>query len=132
MAPFGRGKVALAAVTVAALLASSAPAPAQAKSPACSSGTLVHARSGPVCGVTKKGQTDYLDIRYAAPPVGTLRWAPPQSMKPSTTTYRATRRGASCAQPTFPSGKLEKAPARTVCSSKFRSRRTSRRAAGCR
>jgi para-nitrobenzyl esterase len=108
MAPFGRGKVVLAAVTMAALLASNAAASAQAKSPACSSGTLVHTRSGPVCGVTKKGQTEYLDIRYAAPPVGDLRWAPPQSMKPSTTTYRATRRGASCAQPTFPSGKLEK------------------------
>lgn len=39
---------------------------------------LVQTASGPVCGVTADGQTDYLDIPYAAPPVGKLRWKPPQ------------------------------------------------------
>ena len=46
--------------------------------PACSPDTLVQTASGPVCGVTANGQTDYLDIPYAAPPVGKLRWKPPQ------------------------------------------------------
>jgi para-nitrobenzyl esterase len=81
---------------------------AQAKTPACSSGTLVQTNSGPVCGLTAKGQTSYLDIRYAAPPVGALRWMPPQPVRPWSSTYRATRRGRECAQPSFPSGGLTK------------------------
>jgi hypothetical protein len=44
---------------------------------ACSPDTLVQTVSGPVCGVTANGQTDYLDSPYAAPPVGKLRWKPP-------------------------------------------------------
>jgi para-nitrobenzyl esterase len=94
MAPFRARKVTLVAVAVAAVLGLGAVGSAQAKARGCSSGTLVHTRSGPVCGVTAKGQTSYLDLRYAAPPVGALRWAPPQPAKPWTTTYHATHRGA--------------------------------------
>jgi para-nitrobenzyl esterase len=97
------------AVLVAALVSLGAAVPmAQAKTPACSSGTLVQTHSGPVCGVIAKGQTNYLDIRYAAPPVGALRWMPPQPVKPWTSPYRATRRGRECAQPSFPAGALTK------------------------
>jgi len=103
---FGRRRA--AAVAVVAVVALCGAAGAQAKAPACSAGTLVHTQSGPVCGVTSKGQTDYLDIRYAAPPVGALRWAPPQPPQPSASTYQATRRGRECAQPSFPKGGLMK------------------------
>src|ERR1700742_3765488 len=81
---------------------------AQARRRACSSGTRVQTDRGPVCGIRAKGQTSYLDIRYAASPVGALRWAPPQPVQPWTTTYRATRRGRECAQPGFPEHGLAK------------------------
>jgi para-nitrobenzyl esterase len=97
--------VAIAAATVMVCAVAQA---GQAKPPPCSAGTLVHTGSGPVCGVTAKGQTSYLDIRYAAPPVGARRWLPPQPVKSSTTTYRATRRGRGCAQPAYPGHGLSK------------------------
>jgi para-nitrobenzyl esterase len=64
--------------------------------PACSPATVVQTGSGPVCGVTAAGQTSYLDIPYAAPPVGPLRWMPPQPVQSWTTTYQATQRGPGC------------------------------------
>ena len=85
--------------------ASAAPrAAASSAPPACTPGTLVHTGDGPVCGTTAAGETSYLDIPYAAPPVGKLRWSPPQPTKPWTTTYQATQRGAGCLSPGFPSG----------------------------
>jgi para-nitrobenzyl esterase len=85
--------------------ASAAPrAAASSTPPACTPGTLVRTGDGPVCGTTAAGETSYLDIPYAAPPVGKLRWSPPQPAKPWTTTYQATQRGAGCLSPGFPSG----------------------------
>ncbi len=82
-----------------------APQPrAQTAPPPCSPGTLVQTRSGPVCGITANGQTSYLGIPYAAPPVGKLRWKPPQPVHPWTSTYQATQRGAACSSPGFPAG----------------------------
>ncbi len=75
---------------------------AQAATPACSAGTLVHTKSGPVCGVRTAGETSYLDIPYAAPPIGRLRWRPPQPVHPWTATYPATQKGPACPSPGFP------------------------------
>lgn len=80
---------------------------ASAAPPACSAGTLVQSDSGPICGVTSGGQTSYLDIPYAAPPVGALRWQPPQPVQPWTTTYQATQRGPGCLSPSVPSGGVQ-------------------------
>jgi para-nitrobenzyl esterase len=91
------------ALTTGAAAAPRAAAPS-AGPPACTPGTLVHTKDGPVCGTTAGGQTSYLDIPYAAPPVGKLRWQPPQPAKPWTTTYQATKRGPGCLSPGFPSG----------------------------
>ncbi len=77
--------------------AQTAPSP-----PPCSAGTVVQTASGPVCGVTADGQTSYLDIPYAAPPVGHLRWRPPERVSPWTSTYPATERGPECPSPNFP------------------------------
>lgn len=74
----------------------------QTSSPSCTSGTLVHTADGPVCGVTANGVTSYLGIPYAAPPVGKLRWQPPQPVKPWTTTFRATTPGDVCASASVP------------------------------
>lgn len=78
-----------------------------ASPPACSVGTLVATRSGPVCGVTAGRQTSYLDIPYAAPPVGKLRWTPPQPVRPWTATYQATQRGPGCLAPSYPPGQVQ-------------------------
>ncbi|HWC79293.1 MAG TPA: carboxylesterase family protein [Pseudonocardiaceae bacterium] len=82
-------------------------AQASAAPPACSPGTVVQSDRGPVCGVTAGGQTSYLDIPYAAPPLGNLRWQPPQPAQPWTTTYQATQRGPGCLEPGVPSGAVQ-------------------------
>jgi para-nitrobenzyl esterase len=87
--------VALTGVVPAAPRASAA----SSATPACTPGTVVNTKDGPVCGVTANGQTDYLDIPFAAPPVGVLRWRPPQPVQPWTTTYQATERAAGCLSP---------------------------------
>lgn len=94
------------AVALLAMLAALALAvQARAQTPAsCTSGTLVQTGSGPVCGVTADGQTYYLGIPYAAPPVGRLRWRSPQPVHSWTSTYQATQRGAACPTPGFPAG----------------------------
>ncbi len=52
------------------------------------------------------GQTGvaFLGVPYAAPPVGDLRWKPPQSVRPWTGMRRATKFGAAC--PQLPAGWL--------------------------
>jgi para-nitrobenzyl esterase len=106
MAVFGGRRVAVipAAFAVAAVawlagwVFPAQPRAQTSSAPPCSSGTVVQTRSGPVCGVTANGQTSYLDIPYAAPPVGSLRWTPPQPVRPWATTYQATQRRASPAR----------------------------------
>jgi para-nitrobenzyl esterase len=109
---------AAAAVAVAVLAASpgsaASPAPAsglaaaqKTQVPACSAGTLVSTHSGPVCGVAAGGQTSYLDIPYAAPPLGKLRWRPPQAVQPWTAAYQATERAPGCLAPGFPAGSVQ-------------------------
>jgi len=94
-----------AAVTLAnGAAAAPRAAAASGGTPACSPGTLVHVQDGPVCGTTAHMETSYLDIPYAAPPTGALRWQPPQPAHPWTTTYRATKRGPECLSPGFPPG----------------------------
>ena len=52
------------------------------------------------------GQTGvaFLGVPYAAPPVGDLRWKPPQPVRPWTGMRRATKFGAAC--PQLPAGWL--------------------------
>jgi para-nitrobenzyl esterase len=98
------GGVAVATALAVVLVAPTQKAGAAAAAPACTAGTLVQTNDGPVCGTTANGQTDYLDIPYAAPPVGNLRWMPPQPVQPWTTTLEATQRGPGCISPGFPTG----------------------------
>jgi carboxylesterase type B len=46
----------------------------------------------------------FLGIPYAEPPVGSLRWRPPQTKKPETGVINATAYGDCCIQASFPSG----------------------------
>lgn len=97
---------AVAGLTVIAIaIASVGPAArsASAQSPVCTPGTTVQTTYGPVCGVTSTtatGVNEWLGIPYAAPPVGNLRWRPPQPPTPWTTTLPATKFGSECIQTT--------------------------------
>ena len=44
------------------------------------------------------GINEWLGIPYAAPPIGSLRWEPPQPPTPWTTTLQATQFGSECTQ----------------------------------
>jgi para-nitrobenzyl esterase len=78
---------------------------ASAQVPACAAGTGVQTGAGPVCGTTAaNGVEEWLGIPYAAPPVGSLRWASPQAHAPWTTTLEATQFANECPQPAVKSG----------------------------
>nr|MEA2797661.1 para-nitrobenzyl esterase [Phenylobacterium sp.] len=55
--------------------------------------------SGPVVGVAADKANVFKNIPFAAPPVGALRWAPPQTVKPWTAPGPAADAGPSCPQP---------------------------------
>ena len=92
----------VAGIAVAAV--GGASAPAHAASPSCTAATTVQTKDGPVCGLTASNITSYLDIPYAAPPVGNLRWEPPQPHAPWTTVLQATTAAPECPSPGFPPG----------------------------
>ena len=86
------------------------PAPAAAQSCA---GT-VSPPAGTVCGLplpapagTKRAVYSYRGIPYAQPPVGDLRWTPPQPLPPWTGTLQATSFGAICPQEDAPEPESE-------------------------
>ncbi|MYE13581.1 MAG: carboxylesterase family protein, partial [Gammaproteobacteria bacterium] len=51
--------------------------------------TVVQTNSGPVRGARENGLAVFKGIPYAAPPVGDLRWMPPQPPEPWTETRDA-------------------------------------------
>ena len=63
-------------------------------------GPLVQTDRGPVRGFVKNGVTEFLGIPYAAPPVGPLRWRPPQPHAKWTKPLDATTYGPTCPQST--------------------------------
>jgi len=83
-----------ATVTLAVVTPKSA-----AAAPACDASTIVQTSTGAVCGIVANGVDEWLGIPYAAPPVGSLRWAPPQPHAPWSGTLAATAFGNICTQP---------------------------------
>ena len=55
--------------------------------------------SGPIRGQAADGLRRFLGIPYAAPPVGTLRWQPPQSVAAWAAPRDCTHFGPACPQP---------------------------------
>ncbi|MGE0666849.1 MAG: carboxylesterase/lipase family protein [Sphingomonadales bacterium] len=67
-------------------------------------GSVVETTSGPVKGEMQDGLMAFKGIPFAAPPVGALRWRPPQPVEPWTEMRDAGKFGEMCAQPTLPTG----------------------------
>jgi len=84
----------VAAIGVAAVASPQTPAPAQKP-------TVVRVDSGELQGVVDDGVASFKGIRYAAPPVGELRWRPPQPAAPWTGVRPAAEFGADCMQGRF-------------------------------
>jgi para-nitrobenzyl esterase len=63
-------------------------------------GPVVKTAEGPVSGYTENGVNIFLGIPYAAPPVGNLRWRPPQPVQKWRSTLDATEFGPTCPQVT--------------------------------
>src|ERR1700677_1924715 len=61
-------------------------------------GPVVSTAEGPVQGLVKHGVYEFLGIPYAAPPVGKLRWMPPQPVERWRDTRDAKKFGDTCAQ----------------------------------
>ncbi|AMO70619.1 carboxylesterase/lipase family protein [Sphingorhabdus sp. M41] len=79
---------------LALLLAVMVPVPA-----AAADGPVVDAPAGKVQGSEEKGVRIFKGIPYAAPPVGKLRWTPPQPAADWQDVRDATKFGAACMQP---------------------------------
>jgi para-nitrobenzyl esterase len=84
----------LAALILAFGLASAASAALAAPA----STPVVATRSGPVQGLVKDGTWQFLGLPFAKPPLGPLRWRPPESPAPWTAVRQATAFGPSCPQ----------------------------------
>ena len=61
-------------------------------------GPVVRTIYGPVKGTLTPGVTEFLGVRYAAPPTGNLRWTPPQPPTPWFLPMNATQFGNACPQ----------------------------------
>jgi para-nitrobenzyl esterase len=73
-------------------------APAPAASPAAQDLTVAVTAEGKVAGTASTDTVAFLGIPYAQPPVGDLRWAPPQPAAAHTATLQATAFGNACPQ----------------------------------
>ncbi|HTG02416.1 MAG TPA: carboxylesterase family protein [Nitrospirota bacterium] len=60
--------------------------------------STVQTESGMVTGITTTLMSEYLGIPYAAPPVGAMRWMPPQSFGAWQGVFQATQFGSECPQ----------------------------------
>ena len=81
---------------VAMLAALIAPAGVAQAQPAMTG--VVPTATGPVQGIVASGVRQFLGIPYAAPPIGKLRWMPPQAPASWTQPLAATRFANFCAQ----------------------------------
>src|SRR5215472_2357971 len=100
-----RTRLAVAAVTLGALVAPAASASALgARAAASASGPVAGTANGPVRGLANGAVDEFLGIPYAAPPVGALRWQPPQPAASWSGVRDATKFAPHCPQLPSPFG----------------------------
>jgi para-nitrobenzyl esterase len=63
-----------------------------------SAASVIQIDSGQISGVVDAGVASFKGIPYAAPPVGDLRWRPPQPVQPWTGIRQANQQGPLCMQ----------------------------------
>jgi para-nitrobenzyl esterase len=105
-----RTRLAVAGVTLGALVAAAPAVSASTlgrQAAAGSGGPVVGTASGAVRGLANGAVDEFLGIPYAAPPVGALRWQPPQPAASWPGVRDATQFAPHCPQP---------ARRRTACS----------------
>jgi para-nitrobenzyl esterase len=84
--------------SIASLLALATTTTGGIAAPASAQVTAAHVTGGKVVGVVDGDTASFKGLPYAAPPVGPLRWKPPQPVKPWTGTRQADRFGKACMQ----------------------------------
>ena len=72
--------------------------------PAAQADPVAHTQNGKLTGIAAEGMHEFLGIRYAAPPVGPLRWQPPQPVPADLVSSTASAFGPHCAQLASPYG----------------------------
>ncbi|MFD1521897.1 carboxylesterase/lipase family protein [Pseudonocardia yunnanensis] len=92
---FRGGRVAVVVLAAAAVLTGCSSAPEPSAAPL---GDQVRIEQGELLGTTDGNVLRYQGIPYAEPPVGELRWEPPQPPPSWTGTRNATSPGSRCAQ----------------------------------
>lgn len=101
----GRTPLAVAGVTFGALVAAAPAVSASALGgQAATSAPVVGTANGPVRGLANGAVDEFLGIPYAAPPVGALRWRPPQPAASWPRVRVATQFAPHCPQPASPFG----------------------------
>jgi para-nitrobenzyl esterase len=93
---------ALAALTLAAAGTTAAKAGAAGEPQGSGDAPVVTTQSGAVRGAAVPGGYDFLGLPYAAPPIGNLRWRPPQPPAGWDGVRNATSFGPSCPQQPSP------------------------------
>src|ERR1700734_321974 len=99
--------LAVAGVTLGALVAAAPAVSAGTRGgagPASPSGPVAGTANGAVRGVASGAVDEFLGIPYAAPPVGALRWRPPQPAASWSGVRDATKFAPHCPQPASPFG----------------------------
>src|SRR5437868_1318797 len=91
-------KVILTGIASLAVLTALSPLSAASVQPA-----RVKVETGSLSGAIKDGVQSFKGIPFAAPPVGSLRWRPPQPAAPWSGVKAATEYGHDCMQKPFPS-----------------------------
>ncbi|MEV0316433.1 para-nitrobenzyl esterase [Nonomuraea fuscirosea] len=79
-----------------------ASAPPASASEQVTGSPVVRLSSGRVRGLDQGAVRTFSGVRYAQPPVGRLRWAPPKTAEPWPGVADATKPGAACPQAQFP------------------------------
>ena len=83
--------------------------------PRSANGVTTTVEGGTIEGVRSGDVISFKGIPYAAPPVGHLRWRPPQPVVPWTGVRRATDFGARCVQKSLPGDAGADAPSAEDC-----------------